>query len=72
MEKIPPVKIVGFGYGTDNYYRVYWSAKPYSYTPIKATDEMAAFVWAMSEEGQASRDNYYVPVEDTDGEDNPG
>ncbi len=69
MEKIVPLKIVAaLQVGR---YRVYWTAGRFSYSLPIAVDELDAFVWSMSPQGQVEAIDY-LEKEGGDGKDNPG
>jgi len=69
MEKIPPVKIVA-ALNTGRY-RVYWTAGPFAYSLPIAVDELDAFVWSMSPQGQVEA-REYLEAKGGDGKNNPG
>lgn len=69
MEKITPVKIeAALNIGR---YRVYWTAGRFAYSLPIAVDELDAFVWSMSPQGQVEA-REYLETEARDGKDNPG
>ena len=71
MEKITPVKIV-LG-SLESLYRVYWGEEDWNYSGVTASDEMDAFKWAMSYDGQfRANQKQDERMWRERGEDNPG
>jgi hypothetical protein len=76
MKKLTPSKIERSPSVT-GHYRVFWAELGEGidgdFTFVRAADEMAAFQWAMSEEGQTwIARRLHIPKGGADGEDTPG